>query len=586
MWYQIILFTTVCVFTYVLKKLHATGPNKFKFYFNFCIFYFLTSVLAAVIWPYFLLSPKNVRNAKIAVRLLKHVTKLYDLEWHLRDGEILAEDRGAVIISNHQSSLDILGMFNIWDVVDKLAAIAKKELFYIWPFGLSAYLAGVVFIDRSNAKGAYKQLKMTSEVMVKNKCDLETLADDPSEQYAEREEFEKQYYSLVATARQLISATRSRQAGDSSSEVGSCASHTHTHNSIRLPKIDLPKFSGSYHDWLEFRDTFISIIHSNNNISKINKLHYLRASLKDSASLVVDNLDFSAENYDAAWRLLCDRYDNKRLLVNNHVQALFNVNPISKESSKSLRLIIDTTNKNLRALSTLGQPVQHWDTLIIYIMASKLDQVTNREWEEHRNSLTEPPTLNIFINFLSNRSDLLETLEESKSIKTRGEGHSDNNKSNKSFLATTDKPKYKPLLCPMCKQDHHVFTCETFKSLPVEVRNKRVHGFNVCLNCLRPGHDANKCKLGNCKYCNKKHNTLLHVHTDSELSNTQNVVLSANHSASSRIILLSTALVRVTDTKGSCHTARVLLDNGSTANFVSSDLVLTAVEDPSTGGVC
>lgn len=60
-------------------------------------------------------------------------------------------------------------MFNIWDVVDKLAAIAKKELFYIWPFGLSAYLAGVVFIDRSNAKGAYKQLKMTSEVMVKNK---------------------------------------------------------------------------------------------------------------------------------------------------------------------------------------------------------------------------------------------------------------------------------------------------------------------------------------------------------------------------------------------------------------------------------
>lgn len=60
-------------------------------------------------------------------------------------------------------------MFNIWEVIDKLAAIAKKELFYIWPFGLSAYLAGVVFIDRSNAKVAYKQLSVTSEVMVKNK---------------------------------------------------------------------------------------------------------------------------------------------------------------------------------------------------------------------------------------------------------------------------------------------------------------------------------------------------------------------------------------------------------------------------------
>lgn len=60
-------------------------------------------------------------------------------------------------------------MFNIWEVVDKIAAIAKKELFYIWPFGLSAYLAGVVFIDRSNAKGAYRQLQQTSEIMVKNK---------------------------------------------------------------------------------------------------------------------------------------------------------------------------------------------------------------------------------------------------------------------------------------------------------------------------------------------------------------------------------------------------------------------------------
>ncbi|KAF9808907.1 hypothetical protein SFRURICE_000953 [Spodoptera frugiperda] len=35
--------------------------------------------------------------------------------------------------------------------------------------------------------------------------DIEETVDDPSEQYAEREEFEKQYYTLVAAARQLIS---------------------------------------------------------------------------------------------------------------------------------------------------------------------------------------------------------------------------------------------------------------------------------------------------------------------------------------------------------------------------------------------
>lgn len=60
-------------------------------------------------------------------------------------------------------------MFNIWEVGDKIAVIAKKQVFYVWPFGLLAYLAGVVFIDRSNPKNAYKQLEIMSDVMIKDK---------------------------------------------------------------------------------------------------------------------------------------------------------------------------------------------------------------------------------------------------------------------------------------------------------------------------------------------------------------------------------------------------------------------------------
>ncbi|XP_022115793.2 1-acyl-sn-glycerol-3-phosphate acyltransferase beta isoform X2 [Pieris rapae] len=99
--------------------------------------------------------------------LLKNITKVYGLKWELRREDILSEDRGAIIVSNHQSSLDILGLFNIWHIVDKLTAIAKKEIFYVWPFGLAAYLGGVVFIDRKNTKEAYKQLEVTAEAMNK-----------------------------------------------------------------------------------------------------------------------------------------------------------------------------------------------------------------------------------------------------------------------------------------------------------------------------------------------------------------------------------------------------------------------------------
>ncbi|XP_047986593.1 uncharacterized protein LOC125226606 isoform X3 [Leguminivora glycinivorella] len=151
-------------------------------------------------------------------------------------------------------------------------------------------------------------------------------------------------------------------------------------------------------------------------MDNINKLHYLRASLKGSALLVIDNLDFKSENYTSAWKLLCSRYDNKRLLVNNHVKELFSVEQIHSESCASIRRLIDVTNKNLRALSTLDEPTEHWDTLIIHMMSEKLDSVTHRAWEEHRNTLSHPPSLEVFITFLSNRADLLETLQESKAI--------------------------------------------------------------------------------------------------------------------------------------------------------------------------
>ncbi|CAH0722443.1 unnamed protein product, partial [Brenthis ino] len=158
--------------TYILKQLFSETPNYVKFQSKFLVFYIWASIVSLFLIPFFVFNPKNVKNSLFGVQIIKHVTKLIEVKWHLRNGKVLMEDRGAVIISNHQSSLDILGMFNIWHVADKVSAVARKELFYVWPFGLSAYLAGVVFIDRNNSKDAYKTLNATTEVMIKNKTKL------------------------------------------------------------------------------------------------------------------------------------------------------------------------------------------------------------------------------------------------------------------------------------------------------------------------------------------------------------------------------------------------------------------------------
>ncbi|XP_022827330.1 uncharacterized protein LOC111357037 isoform X1 [Spodoptera litura] len=205
-------------------------------------------------------------------------------------------------------------------------------------------------------------------------------------------------------------------------------------------------------------------------------------------------------------------------------------------------------------------------------MTSKLHHITNLKWEEHRNTFVEPPTLSAFINFLSNRADLLETMEESKPIAiAKSESVTTSNKAKTHSMLP--ERSLKALTCPMCRQDHFIFACEQFKSLSVQARIKKAQDSNVCMNCLRPGHDTSRCKLGHCKYCRQKHNTLLHIDNDNVLPSAHNTVLSATQSSSSRIILLSTALVRVTDADGNHQTARVLLDSGSTTNFISEDFV-------------
>lgn len=409
--------------------------------------------------------------------------------------------------------------------------------------------------------------------------EIEILSDEPpvEEVPAERVQFDNNYYSLVARAKSLLAA--GRKDSESVAEFSDAESGGRVRNLVRLPKIDLPHFSGGYQDWLEFKDTFLSLIHNSDRIDNINKFHYLRASLQGNAALIIKNIDFKGDNYKIAWELLCERFDNTRLLVNNHLQALFNIEPIRSESSKSIQNLIDVTNKNIRALASLNEPI--WDTIIIYMMSNKLDSVTGREWEEHRNTLTSSPTLSQFITFLSQRANILETLEEnSKNNKLKSEPVKAKSLVINNNNSTNNKNKnYKRKSCPLCDDEsHQLFNCESFRSLPVESRIAKVKEYKVCLNCLRFGHVVKKCFLSHCKYCNEKHNTLLHLEKseqsasrDSSSTSSKDIVLKTDvvPVTTPTRVFLSTALVKVVDGKGNKHTARVILDNGSGINIVS-----------------
>jgi lysophosphatidate acyltransferase len=81
----------------------------------------------------------------------------------VRGTEILSQKRACVVVANHQSSFDSLGMFWICDWMKRCSAVAKKEIFYVWPFGLALWLSGTIFINRLNTKQAKQQLHKAAE---------------------------------------------------------------------------------------------------------------------------------------------------------------------------------------------------------------------------------------------------------------------------------------------------------------------------------------------------------------------------------------------------------------------------------------
>eukprot|EP00099_Drosophila_melanogaster_P006852 NP_001259494.1 uncharacterized protein Dmel_CG3812, isoform C [Drosophila melanogaster] len=155
----------------MLPFLYETN-HIFRYYFKFLMYYGIVSFNSIILIPAFLTRPCDVRNLLWASTWCHRVSTLIGLRWELRGKEHLAKDQACIIVANHQSSLDVLGMFNIWHVMNKCTVVAKRELFYAWPFGLAAWLAGLIFIDRVRGEKARETLNDVNRRIKKQRIKL------------------------------------------------------------------------------------------------------------------------------------------------------------------------------------------------------------------------------------------------------------------------------------------------------------------------------------------------------------------------------------------------------------------------------
>lgn len=405
-----------------------------------------------------------------------------------------------------------------------------------------------------------------------------------AQQFQQRVGFENPYFQLVSRYNTILEQFDRREASASTSNELNNLGNPTRQSRVKLPKIELPVFSGSYEDWYSYQDTFEKLIHTNDILDDIEKFHYLRSSLRNTAAEVISSIEITTDNYHEAWMTIKDRFDNKRWIINKHIKAMFEAPSLTKENHIALRELLDTILKHLRALKALKRPTDTWDDLIIHVITSKLDPAINKAWET---SIVQGdmPSLKSLTDFLSKRCQVLESFSSKLSNNQQNNAsqrHSVKHKNQSvSNVATTHAS------CPQCKENHLIYHCEAFFRLPIDKRIQVVKRAHICTNCLRStDHQASACKSGSCRKCNKRHNTLLHLsninNDDKNLKSKESLAgsneipqaivtqcLSTHHSVN---ILLSTAIVYVYDSKEQPISCRVLLDSGSQMNFITEEL--------------
>ncbi|XP_055634131.1 uncharacterized protein LOC129774420 [Toxorhynchites rutilus septentrionalis] len=182
---------------------------------------------------------------------------------------------------------------------------------------------------------------------------------------------------------------------------------------MKLPDIRLPTFSGQLKEWMIFRDNFQNLIHRNNQLMPMDKFTYLRSSLIGEALKAIDSVELSAVNYEVAWTLLQNRYENRKLIVKAYLDALLAVQSMKKESYDSLNRLISDFEMNLMMLDKVGEPTANWSTLLVHMMCTRLDGTTLRHWESHHNS-KDVPSYDKLIQFLRNHCSVLQSVAGNK----------------------------------------------------------------------------------------------------------------------------------------------------------------------------
>ncbi|XP_018399584.1 PREDICTED: uncharacterized protein LOC108780531 [Cyphomyrmex costatus] len=315
------------------------------------------------------------------------------------------------------------------------------------------------------------------------------------------------FYSLLIRVRTLTDSIQSvantSMGIDAPSPVDTAS--TVVNHKMKLPKVSLPNFDGSYEKWLSFKNAFIAMIDSRTDLSDVEKLQYLQSAVTGEAANKIKILSIESANYSRAWELLKRAYEVKRIIISRHLSLINNLPILEKETTEGLSKLADDAQQHVASLAAMG--VSIGSEMLVNILERKLPKNTADKWEETLGR-DEFPKIDELYEFLYRSAVRVSKRVRPEASRLDDKSSSSVKKprtSNKAFAINTANS------CIACKNKQHpLYKCDKFKQLDASKRIEIVRNARLCYNCLR-SHKGKPCNYANCTICQKRHNTLLHL---------------------------------------------------------------------------
>ena len=314
-------------------------------------------------------------------------------------------------------------------------------------------------------------------------------------------------------------------------------------NSLQLPKAKLLDFYGNPLEYWTFINSF------QNNVDCLcvdakAKLVRLLEYCKGKAGKVIQHcasMDPDA-GYLRALELLKQRFGNEFVIAETWISKVTDGGNIKASDREGLQDFADelvNCSEMLNAMNRLSE-LNNQRTLVMIVQ--RLPVHLQNRWKREAYNISKrsgktniQDVVNFVVNVAAEANDpVCGRLTEVQGVKA----HSARDKSIKkrnsdkhrftSFNVKCDENVTEPtridqqpskvhdphtVICQLCERPHSLLGCTDFKKLSPPERLRLVINNRLCVNCLRPGHYANRCgRYSVCTVsgCGKKHSTFLH----------------------------------------------------------------------------